>query len=304
MNDILLDYLQKLSGGFNQNVRKNWFVRNELSFVVNLLRFKTILAVLDNSIVQKIAFNVLRCCTENELADLLFILRNIVFNIAVYNNVGDVFQTDMDNWYRSYLLLLGPIEQQTNSLVHVTQSEVLISNDWFWLPLLIFVNGDQGNMLEKHKFIKNLMEKDIIQMTFKFTNLQKRNFLNHITPTEELMFLMISFMGPESTFLEPDICELLADCVNQFFESHSDTSFSFDEKFEGYSFFIFYYKAFDNQTMCLFKAKANSRICTFCFWTISKGLAMETKHLVHWLWFLWRKNMTTSGVKWFGLSMP
>lgn len=236
MNNSLLDYLKKLSYGFNENVRKNWFVRNELSFIVNLLRFKNILQLIDNTTVQKIAFNVMCCCTENELEDLLFILKNIVFNVAVYDYVQDIFQADMDSWYRSYLLLLGPIAQQTNSLVHTIQSEILIPNDWFWLPLLLFLNTEQsseGNVLTKHKFIKNLKEKDIIQMTFKFTNLQKRNFLNFITPTEELMFLMISFMGPETTFLEPDINELLAYCVQAFFKIHNDTSFSFDEKFEG-----------------------------------------------------------------------
>lgn len=236
MNTFLLDYLKKLSDGFNTNVRKNWFIRNELSFVVNLLRFENILKIIDNTIVQKIAFNVMCCCTENELEDLLFILKHIIFNVAVYDNVGDVFQTDMDNWYRSYSLLLGPIAQQTNSLVHTIQSEVLIPNDWFWLPLLIFLNTDQsseGNVLTKHKFIKTLREKDIIRMTLRFTNLQKRNFLNFITPTEELMFLMISFMGPETTFLEPDINELLAYCVHAFFKAQNDTSFSFDEKFEG-----------------------------------------------------------------------
>lgn len=240
MNDVLFDYLTKLSDGFNGNVRKNWFARNELSFVVNLLRLKNIVQAVDNTTVQKIAFNVLGCCTDNELADLLFILKNIVFNITAYGNVADVFQSDMDNWYQSYLLLLGPIAQQTNSLVHVTQSDFLIPSDWFWQPLLIFINSDRcadGNELEKHNFIASLKEKDIIEMTFKFTRLQKRNSLNFITATEELMFLMIAFMGPETTFLEPDVCELLADSIRDFFSAHKDTTFTFDEKFEGKSKF-------------------------------------------------------------------
>lgn len=240
MNDALFDYLKRLSNGFNENVRKNWFVRGELSFVVNLLRLKDILKALDNTTVQKIAFNVMGCCTENELEDLLFILKNIVFNVAVYDNVGDVFQTDMDNWYRSYLLLLGPIAHQTNSLVHITQTDFLIPNDWFWQPLLIFLNNDRctdGTDLAKHHFLAKLKEKDIIQMTLKFTALQKRNSLHFITPTEELMFLMISFMGPETTFLEPDVCELLADCIQNFFTLHKDTTFTFDEKFAGKSKF-------------------------------------------------------------------
>lgn len=240
MNDVLFDYLTKLSDGFNGNVRKNWFARNELSFVVNLLRLKNIVQAVDNTTVQKIAFNVLCCCTENELADLLFILKNIVFNITAYDNVVDVFQSDMDNWYQSYLLLLGPIAQQTNSLVHATQTDFLIPSDWFWQPLLIFLNNDRctdGNELAKHNFIASLKEKDIIQMTLRFTRLHKRNSLNFITATEELMFLMISFMGPETTFLEPDVCELLADSIRDFFSAHKDTTFTFDEKFEGKSKF-------------------------------------------------------------------
>lgn len=241
MNDVLFDYLRKLSNGFHATVRKNWFVRNELSFVVNLLRLKNILKVVDNTSIQKIAFNVMCCCTENELEDLLYILKNIVFNATVYDNVGDVFQTDMDSWYRSYLLQLGPVVQQTNSLVHITHSEFLIPNDWFWQPVLIFLNNDQRTDgiggLTKHNFITSLKEKDIIQMTLRLTKLQKRNSLDFITPTEELMFLMVSFMGPGTTFLEPDVCELLGNCIQQFFNDNKDTTFTFDEKFDGKSKF-------------------------------------------------------------------
>lgn len=236
MNDILLDYLKKLSDGFNPNIRKNWFIRNELSFIIDLLRFRNVPKVIDNTTTQKIAFNVMSCCSENELKDLLFILRNVVFNVDFYDNLGDVFQADMDNWYESYLLQLGPIVHQTNSLIHVLQTEILVPNDWFWQPLLIFLNTDrntEGNLLAKNEIIQTLKEKTIIQMTLKFTNLQKRNLLNFLTPTEELMFLMISFMGPETTFLEPDICQLLADYVQEFFKTHQDTCFSFDEMFEG-----------------------------------------------------------------------
>ncbi|KAJ6635703.1 RNA polymerase II-associated protein 1 [Pseudolycoriella hygida] len=240
MNAVLFDYLKRLSNGFNENVRKNWFVRNELSFLVNLLRFENIMKVLDKTTVQKIAFNVIRCCTANELEDLLFILKNVVFNLATYDNVSDVFQTDLDLWYKSYLLLLGPVTQQTNSLVHVTKNDFLVPNDWFWQPLLIFLNSDKrtdGNQLTKHKFIASLKEKDVIQMTLKFTKLQQRNSLNFITATEELMFLMISFMGPDCTFLEPDVNELLAHCIKDFFKQHKDTTFNFDDKFEGKSDF-------------------------------------------------------------------
>ncbi|KAG4070611.1 hypothetical protein HA402_013531 [Bradysia odoriphaga] len=247
MNDILYAYLKRLCNGFNVNIRKNWFVRNELAFVVNLLRLKHIPEAVDKATIQRIAFNVMRCCTENELEDLLFILKNIVFNVARYDNAADVFQSDMDVWYRSYLLQLGPIVQQTNSLVHVTQKDFLIPNDWFWQPLLIFLNNDQrtdGNALTKHTFIASLAEKDIIQMTIRLTTLQKRNSLNFITPTEELMFLMISFMGPTTAFLEPDISQLLGDCIQQFFKDNKDTTFTFDEKFDGKSKFENLYVAF------------------------------------------------------------
>lgn len=247
MNDILYDYLKRLSHGFNVNIRRNWFVRNELSFVVNLLRLKSVLKVVDKCTIQRIAFNVMRCCTENELEDLLFVLKNVVFNVALYDNAADVFQSDMDNWYRSYLLQLGPVVQQTNSLVHVVQKDFLVPNDWFWQPLLIFLNSDQrtdGSVLTKHTFITNLKEKDIIQMTVRLTTLQKRNSLNFVTPTEELMFLMISFMGPTTTFLEPDIGELLGKCIEQFFKDNNDTTFTFDEQFDGKSKFENLYVSF------------------------------------------------------------
>lgn len=248
VNNILVNYLQKISCDFNVNVRKNWFIRNELSFVVNLLRFENIFKVIDKTTVQKIAFNVMRCCTDNELEDLLFLMRHIVFNASIYDNVMDVFQADMDTWIGSYLLLLGPIVKQTNSLIHTVQSELLIPNDWFWLPLLIFLNTDHSqevNALARHNYIKNLKEKDIIEMTVRLTNLQKRNFLTFITPTEELMFLMISFMGPESTFLEPDIGELLKVSVKTFFDAHQDTVFSFEEQFEGTTERLFSLNYFD-----------------------------------------------------------
>lgn len=247
MNDALYGYLKRLSNGFNVNVRRNWFVRNELSFVVDLLRLKNIPEAVDKSTIQRIAFNVMCCCTENELEDLLFILKQIVFNVTLYDNAADVFQSDMDVWYRSYLLSLGPIVQQTNSLVHVIQKDYLIPNDWFWQPLLIFLNTDQrsdGNVLTKHSFITSLNEKDIIQMTIRLTTLQKRNALNFVSPTEELMFLMISFMGPTTAFLEPDVSGLLGECIQQFFKVNKDTTFTLDEKFDGKSKFENLYVSF------------------------------------------------------------
>lgn len=64
----------------------------------------------------------------------------------------------------------------------------------------------------------------------------ERNGLTVTSPTEKLMYLMISFMGPNSEFLEPHMKEILRDAVQKFFRRSLDVDFQFNATFEGIVF--------------------------------------------------------------------
>lgn len=78
-----------------------------------------------------------------------------------------------------------------------------------------------------------LHERDLLRACLTFTSLQKINDLEYLSPTEELIFLMISHLGPASTFLEPDINAMLAERVRVFFIGNPKTIFKLDEPHNG-----------------------------------------------------------------------
>lgn len=66
-----------------------------------------------------------------------------------------------------------------------------------------------------------------------FTSLQKINDLEYLSPTEELIFLMICFLGPAATFLEADINAMLCERVRVFFNGNQKTIFKLNEPHNG-----------------------------------------------------------------------
>lgn len=76
---------------------------------------------------------------------------------------------------------------------------------------------------------------DRVQITacVSLTSLQQANGIQCVTPTEELLFLMMAFLGKQACFLDDDIKTLLSIRVQGFFALNCTVTFQLDEQFEG-----------------------------------------------------------------------
>lgn len=84
-----------------------------------------------------------------------------------------------------------------------------------------------------------IKERDLITSTISFTTMQNKNGIHFLNPTDELIFLMITFMGVDCSFLEADIKSLLKLKVEYFLANNINTTFNFDETYgEGKCFFF------------------------------------------------------------------
>lgn len=83
-------------------------------------------------------------------------------------------------------------------------------------------------------------ERDLLRACLTFTSLQKINDLEYLSPTEELIFLMISHLGPAATFLETDINAMLCERVRVFFIGNQKTIFKLDEPHNGILFVVIF----------------------------------------------------------------
>lgn len=80
------------------------------------------------------------------------------------------------------------------------------------------------------------LDRVLITACVSLTSLQQANGIQCVTPTEELLFLMMAFLGKEVCFLDDDMKELLSVRVQSFFGHNKTNTFELDQQFEGISY--------------------------------------------------------------------
>lgn len=73
----------------------------------------------------------------------------------------------------------------------------------------------------------------MITTTSAFTYLLHENAIKCVTPTEELLFLMMAFLGKDCAFLDENIRSMLAWRCGMFFDQNKTTTFQLNETYEG-----------------------------------------------------------------------
>lgn len=77
------------------------------------------------------------------------------------------------------------------------------------------------------------LDRVLITACVSLTSLQQANGIQCLTPTEELLFLMMAFLGKDACFLDDDIKTLLSVRVQSFFDQNITVTFQLDQQFEG-----------------------------------------------------------------------
>lgn len=77
------------------------------------------------------------------------------------------------------------------------------------------------------------LDRVLITACVSLTSLQQANGIQCVSPTEELLFLMMAFLGKEASFLDDDIKQILSVRVQAFFDQNCTVTFQLDQQFEG-----------------------------------------------------------------------
>uniref|UniRef100_A0A182MCV1 RPAP1/MINIYO-like TPR repeats domain-containing protein n=1 Tax=Anopheles culicifacies TaxID=139723 RepID=A0A182MCV1_9DIPT len=163
----------------------------------------------------QLAFFLTCSLSEAFYPELVKLLDDIIFVPAYYGTVAlelGVTGADMQRWKLNYKLLAQKaLQNEVNQArdrdgFTVTEwKSALLQRSWPYSPLYLMVDK-----LEKGTpKLELLTETAIISTGLRFPELIEAVGISIATPTEQLMYLMASFLGPDSKFLEPDVSELI-----------------------------------------------------------------------------------------------
>lgn len=112
LNDELIAYIEKLAGNTSWSFSMNWFLRREVTFVLDLLRSTAFQQRIDTRLQLMVAYKILCCLDDTQLNDILHIFSRFIFNIDLYEHKMNV--TSMDEWKSLYAKVC--VEHFLNSL--------------------------------------------------------------------------------------------------------------------------------------------------------------------------------------------
>jgi RNA polymerase II-associated protein 1 len=114
--------------------------------------------------------------------------------------------------------------------------------------LLNILLSNFENLQEASTQQSELPEDEIIQVTLQFTELLEANCIRLASPTEQLVYLMMAYLGPNTKFLEPDVKQLIGRRVEALKTSIGSGKFNLNIKIEdGKKSFESFYSLFLDQ---------------------------------------------------------
>ncbi|XP_067646737.1 RNA polymerase II-associated protein 1 [Eurosta solidaginis] len=248
--DSLIQYLTLASNSLNAYLCGNFFSKIEVKFIFKLINCDSLLSRYNSSQILQLVYNYLSCLSAEHILEIEQLFDKIIFN-AKYLNIP---QATLNKWKEVFVSLVQShyivVEPSNLSLSKSAQAPPILSRDWPYFFFKIILQNYINNSLQK--ITADLSERDILQMTLTLVSeLENSSSYLHIaTPTEELMYAMSAFMGPESEFLTDDIRPLLRNHLMRLYTKYEDVMFDFDKaslgkcKFESlYSLFVDHFQA-------------------------------------------------------------
>lgn len=102
LNDGIRQYIENFAQNTKCKFSLNWFLRQEILFVLDLLKLSTTQEMLDKSIRLQVAYKVLTCLTETQIDDVLHIFSQFIFNIDMYPHTLDLSPDTMNKLKSTY----------------------------------------------------------------------------------------------------------------------------------------------------------------------------------------------------------
>lgn len=102
LNDGIRQYVQNFTQHSKSTFSLNWFLRQEILFVLDLLKSPATQELLDKSTQLQMAYKVLTCLTETQINDVLHIFSQFIFNIEMYPQTMDLSANTMNQLKSTY----------------------------------------------------------------------------------------------------------------------------------------------------------------------------------------------------------
>lgn len=112
LNDELIGYAERFAKNSSWSFSMNWFLRREITFVLDLLRSTAFQQRADKRLQLTVAYKVLGCLDDTQLNEILQIFSRFIFKHDLYEHKSDV--TSMDEWKSLYAKVI--VEHFLNSL--------------------------------------------------------------------------------------------------------------------------------------------------------------------------------------------
>lgn len=125
LSDALIGYIEKFAKNTSWSFSMNWFLRREVTFVLDLLKSSAFQQRIDKKLQLMIAYKLLCCLDDTQLNDILYIFSRFIFNIDLYEHKMNV--TSMDEWKSLYAKVC--VEYYLNSLNREVSARLHWCND-------------------------------------------------------------------------------------------------------------------------------------------------------------------------------
>ncbi|XP_055910771.1 RNA polymerase II-associated protein 1 [Eupeodes corollae] len=247
--DSVVEFIKNISNNISIYLRTNFFAKCELRLIFKLLCFDGFKEFLGKATILRAVYNYLGCLSAEHIPEIERLFEKVIFNREYISSVDE---KTLDKWRNMYLEVVYPhyvVVSPTEISLSIPFSAVpILPTDWPYFQLKAILEDYVQNVHQRPAAL--VSEGEVVRMTLTFTSILENESFQITTPTEKLMYLMITFMGPDSQFLEPTIKSLLRDHLMHFFQSLKDISFEFDKVYEGkckfqnlYALFVDHFQA-------------------------------------------------------------
>ncbi|XP_062136681.1 RNA polymerase II-associated protein 1 [Drosophila sulfurigaster albostrigata] len=223
------EYLKELSQHLNRFLASNFFARSELKLVHQLLSTDGIETYLTNTQLLQLVYSYLCCLSTAQARQMKSIFERYIFSdkyVQLDEKSLELLQTScMEIVYTHFIA----DNKEPNLTLCYTQAPVLPS-DWPYFQLRLILNNYLQNVQQHPAVIYS--ENQVVRMTLTFVEQLEQQGLQIVSPLEKLMYLMISFMGPDSQFLDPELHKLLHGQLLQFYAQNATHTFNFEATHE------------------------------------------------------------------------
>lgn len=86
LDEGIVQYVVHFARNSEADMSLNWFLRQEVIFMLDLLKSSAVQSKIDKKIQLQMAYKVVRCLTEGQTNELLTIFSQFIFNIEMYPN--------------------------------------------------------------------------------------------------------------------------------------------------------------------------------------------------------------------------